>query len=253
MRNFLPVKTLLLLLSILFIWYSCKHEPVDIEGFEINDNTNPQDTVQSTSDTCSSDTVYFENDILPIIISNCAISGCHDAQSAQDGIVLDSYSNIISYGDVRAGSPGNSDLYEVITESDPSKLMPPSSSGRSLSAQQKETIRSWIEQGAKNNSCQNQTGNCDTTNVGFSSNIQVILQNNCLGCHSGTAPQGQVDLSTYTNVKVYADNGRLFGSVNHDSGYTQMPYDGTNDGTPKLDQCKILTIKAWINQGALNN
>ena len=241
MKKVLSLKVLLLLSAI--FWYSCKHEPVDIEGFEINDNT---DTVQ-TSNSCSSDTSYFENDVLPIIASNCAISGCHGNGTASDGVSLENYNSIVNTGDIRTGNPGGSDLYEVITETDPDKLMPPPSSGKSLNAQQIETIRLWIDQGAKNNACIDNS-NCDTLNVGFSSEIQVILQNNCLGCHSGAVPQGQIDLSTYSNVKIYVDNGKLFGAVNHESGYVAMP-----QGQPKLDDCKILTIKAWINQGAQNN
>lgn len=251
MKNILSLKSILLLSSLLVLWYSCKHEPVDIEGFEIENN---QDTTQNnidTTSTCSPDSVYFENDILPIIISNCAMSGCHDAQSAQNGVILNNYSNIVNTGDVRPGNPGNSDLYEVITDTDPADRMPQGMPA--LSQANIDLIRTWIAQGAQNNSCEEQLGNCDTTNVGFSTDIQTILQNNCLSCHSAAAQQGQVDLSNYTNVKVYADNGRLFGAVNHDAGYTQMPYDGTNDGTPRLDECKILTIKAWINQGAQNN
>ena len=47
--------------------------------------------------------ICFERDILPIFISNCTQSGCHNAQSNKSGYVLDSYNNIIKKGIV----PGN--------------------------------------------------------------------------------------------------------------------------------------------------
>src|ERR1017187_4160253 len=55
--------------------------------------------------------ICFERDILPIFISNCTKSGCHNAQSHVGGYVLDNYQNIVSKGIV----PGNyaaSKLYE---------------------------------------------------------------------------------------------------------------------------------------------
>ena len=37
--------------------------------------------------TCSPDTVYFSQTILPLITSNCAMSGCHDAISHKEGVI----------------------------------------------------------------------------------------------------------------------------------------------------------------------
>ena len=40
----------------------------------------------------------FQQDVLPLIVSSCAMSGCHDAASAQEGVVLTSYSTIMNTG-----------------------------------------------------------------------------------------------------------------------------------------------------------
>jgi mono/diheme cytochrome c family protein len=91
---------------------------------------------------------------------------------------------------------------------------------------------------------------CDTTNVSYSKQIVPILQNNCYACHGSgnTAGSGGIDLSTYTALKGWANNGYLVGNVTHASGYVGMPY-----GLPKLPSCEVNTIVAWVNQGAPNN
>jgi len=91
---------------------------------------------------------------------------------------------------------------------------------------------------------------CDTTDVSYSKQVLPILQDNCYSCHGqgNTAGSGGIDLSTYTALKVYAQNGFLVGNVSHAPGYNPMPY-----GLPELPSCEINTITAWVNQGILNN
>lgn len=105
---------------------------------------------------CDPETVYFQEDVLPLIISNCAQSGCHDAASAEDGIVLESFSSIL-YGDdndlVVPGQPGESELIEVILETDPDKVMPPPPA-EPLDPAIVDLIAEWIAQGALNLSCE---------------------------------------------------------------------------------------------------
>src|SRR6185369_2683308 len=94
----------LFLLMTLMFTSACKHEPIlpsavsvtssDYSGNSIDSGTNYSES------TCDPDTVYFANDILPLFISNCAKSGCHDAASHQEGIILDTYSHIISTGNI---------------------------------------------------------------------------------------------------------------------------------------------------------
>ena len=94
------------------------------------------------------------------------------------------------------------------------------------------------------------SANCDTTNVTYSITIRSILQTySCLGCHSGTgASGGNIILDNFNSVKTYAQNGRLYGSINHAPGYVAMPQGGS-----KLSSCNILKIKKWIDLGMLNN
>ena len=90
-------------------------------------------------------------------------------------------------------------------------------------------------------------GVCDTTNVTYSSTIAPILNSSCNSCHSGSAPSGNIDLSNYSNVKLQADNGALYGSMSHDPNWSQMPQGGN-----KLDDCTLQKVKVWIDKGVPN-
>ena len=90
--------------------------------------------------------------------------------------------------------------------------------------------------------------NCNTSMVSFSSTVSGIINTHCLGCHGANNPSAGFSLNTYNGVKAKVDDGRLFGAINHSPGFTPMP-----EGSPKLSQCDINKIKAWIDAGALNN
>jgi len=92
---------------------------------------------------------------------------------------------------------------------------------------------------------------CDTTVTNFSTQIKPILQANCYSCHANAYAAGSgsgIKLQDYTDVKSYADNGKLVGSIVHASGFFAMPKNG---GT--LSSCDIKIIKSWITRGTLNN
>jgi hypothetical protein len=90
---------------------------------------------------------------------------------------------------------------------------------------------------------------CDTTNVTYTSTIVGIINTySCLSCHSGGTPIGGFSLEDYSHVKAKVDDGRLFGAINHSPGFTPMP-----NGLPKMNQCDIDKVKAWIDAGAPNN
>jgi hypothetical protein len=112
---------------------------------------------------CSQE-VSFKNDVNPILQANCL--SCHDGKG--EGAVASGF-NVQSYDDLMKGTkfgkvvePGDSlssSLYRLIDhQADPKIQMPPHhdqtvASGKmsSLSGVQINTIKTWIDQGAKNN------------------------------------------------------------------------------------------------------
>ena len=89
---------------------------------------------------------------------------------------------------------------------------------------------------------------CDTTNVSYEEFIAPTMQTFCNSCHSVAAPSAGIITATYEGLKVVALDGRLVGSINHETGYSPMP-----QAQPKLQECIRLKIKAWVDDGALDN
>ena len=189
----------------------------------------------------SIDRACFTRDILPVLVSRCATSGCHDATSHKSGYTFTSYTTTMK--SVSAGNPGNSRLYQAINLTSGENRMPPS--GRSqLTVAEIDSIGSWISYGALNETC---VEPCDTINpVTFSGTIWPILQSSCTGCHSGTSAGGGIVLASYADVHVIASNGSLINSLKG-AGVIQMPKGGS------FSTCRIRQFEIWINNGFLNN
>jgi hypothetical protein len=71
-------------LTILFevtlgVFTSCTHDPID-----------PVDPPLAGA--CDLDTVYFQNNVLPVLVANCASSGCHSDNNLMDAINRVNYS-----------------------------------------------------------------------------------------------------------------------------------------------------------------
>ncbi len=181
----------------------------------------------------------FTGEVLPIFISNCGMTGCHNSNERAAGLNLTSYSSIME--GIKPGYPQFSEIYKVIKGSHPS--MPPQNP---LNKEQVQTIRAWIESGAKNtNNCSN---NCDTNSVSRLKNITPILNKWCVGCHNSSNALGGVNLSTYSSIVLSIPNNKFMGSINHESGISPMPKNGN-----KLSDCEIKTIQIWINAGYPDN
>jgi hypothetical protein len=219
---------------------ACTHDPIvdSPNGSETGGST---DNGNSGSTPCNNNGVIcFESNVMPIFQSSCAQQGCHNATSRREGLVLDSYVNIMKKG-IAPGNANQSKLYRVLF-ADGEDQMPPQGP---LTAAQKDSIRLWIDQGAKNTT--NCNCSCDTTRFEFSTIIQPLINTNCGGCHSTATHSGNIDLSSYTAIKANAINGKLLGSVMHTTGYVAMPEGG------KLSDCQISQIANWINAGEPNN
>lgn len=248
--------TLSFILIVLFTlsFEACKHKPIRPSTTGTNTGSGNTGNGNNTGNgsgngsgggstiqhPCDPDTVYFERQILPLIVSNCSMDGCHSAQTQADDIVLTNYQNIRA--EVEPYDPWDSELYECLFDTD--DLMPPPPRAP-LSTANKDLIRTWILQGAKNLSCD---AACDTSNISFAQDILPLIQNKCTGCHSTNNPLGGVVLENHTDVRASAVNGGLMGTILHTTGYNLMPPSGG-----ALPSCEVNMIQKWINSGMPNN
>jgi hypothetical protein len=183
----------------------------------------------------------FTRDILPVIVSRCATTSCHDAVTHRSGYNYTTYSGIL--GSVSLGNAGSSRLYRAITASSGESKMPPSNSPQ-LTVAEIDSIGKWIGYGALNENCGEV---CDTINpVTFSGTIWPAIQTSCVGCHSGSSPSGNILLASYNNVAVVASNGVLINSLKG-TGVPQMPVGSS------FSSCRIRQFEIWIKNGYLNN
>lgn len=112
----LPKHLLLLLVLGTFLYFACKREPVPTlpektqivitpDGDTIyitnTDTVYINNPTPLTSHPCSPDTVYFEQQLLPILQSNCASPNCHDNITHEEGVWLTSYEFTLTTGIIR--------------------------------------------------------------------------------------------------------------------------------------------------------
>ena len=64
-----------------------------------------------------------------------------------------------------------------------------------------------------------------TSTVSYAQQVVPMFQQYCYSCHSGSFPSGNT-MGTYATDKAIAQNGKLYGSVNHCSRL--FPYAGRN-------------------------
>ncbi|MFZ4463097.1 MAG: hypothetical protein ACOYN5_04580 [Bacteroidales bacterium] len=220
--------------SILLFTVSCKHEPDIVSGVP-----------SLIENTCNQDSVYFQTEILPLLISSCATSGCHESGSGGEAFPITDYASIVRK--VKPGNAKKSELYKVINRSIPELRMPPAPR-QPLSQAFIAKFGDWIDQGALNNVCNDD--NCsDTLDViTFSRHISPMVQNYCQGCHSGNKPGGDIRLTNYAEIVNSVTNGKFVGSIKHLSGYKEMPKNQN-----KLSDCKIRQVELWIESGTPEN
>ncbi len=188
--------------------------------------------------------ICFETEILPIFVSSCSTSGCHNAIDRADGYDLTYYGGIMK-GIKPFNLNGSKHLKYMKKRGD--DQMPPLPS-EPVSPENINLIEEWINKGAPNTTnCEGSA--CDSLlNVSYSFDIQPIMETYCNGCHNGPSAGGGYDLTNYNGVKSSVNNGSFLGSIYHDYGYELMPQNGN-----KLPTCRIKMIEVWIAEGPLNN
>jgi hypothetical protein len=234
MKTILRKCTPIIITLITFTLFSCtKYE---IPGKQAPEKDPENDPVMNS--TCDPDTIYFQNTILPLVVSSCGTTGCHDQASQRHGIILTDYASMIRTGKITPGDPNNSEFLESIAGGEDDLMPPPPLDP--LSSAQIQMIRQWIAQGAQNNSC---FDGCDTSISTFSGQIWPMMEAYCTGCHSVSAPGGGVVIADYTDLVSLAENGSLMGAARYESGYVNMPPN------QQLSECNISLLQKWIDDG----
>lgn len=97
--------------------------------------------------------------------------------------------------------------------------------------------------------------------VSFSADIQPILNNNCVTCHSVGAvnqtPYWTADVSYETVLELIEEGGIVPGDAEGSELMEMLNFDeNSNNPMPPegpMASINISLFEAWINQGALNN
>lgn len=182
--------------------------------------------------------VCFSSEVLPLFQSYCAQSGCHNSVSRKEGVITDSYANIMK--GISANKPNSSKYYTVITNGS----MPPNGSAK-LSTAQVEIIKKWINEGAKNTTCASAV--CDSTQITYNNGLSQLFATNCNGCHGVAPGAGNVVLSDYASAKATGINMKtnFLSAINFTAttASKNMPPSG------KMSSCQVAQVTKWINNG----
>lgn len=94
-----------------------------------------------------------------------------------------------------------------------------------------------------------ESANCaSVTNPAFSTDVLPLLNAKCNNCHAGSSASAGIRLDSFTEVTRHVNSGTLMGSINHASGFSPMPKNGS-----KMPSCEIQKIQDWITAGAGSN
>ncbi len=175
---------------------------------------------------------------------------CHRGASSPAGYDLSSYDNVMAGGRVLAGNSTGSTLFQRINNNS----MPPG--GPALSAEVKQAIATWIQNGAKNDApVGGVVGGGQAPpplpplEPKFSSIMANIIATRCLSCHDTVQRKGGVVLQQYSALMNEVESGRADRSKLYEVlQKNEMPASG-----PPLSFEQKETVRQWINMGAANN
>lgn len=81
--------------------------------------------------------------------------------------------------------------------------------------------------------------------VSFSQQIEPLMNQSCVGCHSSSSQSGGYNFEGYINIANQAN--QILGAMQAD-GFQLMPIGG-----PPLSDSLIKHFQCWIEQGTLDN
>lgn len=259
---------------------SVAHAMLELEGISLPPFRKParpeaKTTEDVPGDSPGSDAVSFVSEVAPILASKCG--QCH-IQGSRGGFSTANYTALMrgpSEGVVVfAGDVPSSRLIETIETGD----MP--RGGARVSAQELETLKKWIQEGAKfDGQDPMQTLTAGTSNpapmpaanpapkinrptgketVSFSEDIAPLLVENCSGCHlDAMQTRGGLRMDTFAQLIRGGDSGSMITPGRGEASLLIKKLRGTaSDGQrmpmnrPPLSDDSITLISKWIDEGA---
>src|SRR5262245_49941766 len=97
----------------------------------------------------SADVLLYNRDVRPILAENCF--ACHGPDSAarKADLRLDQRQSAVDRGAILPGQPDDSEMLRRILSDNADESMPPPATKKTLTAEQKETLKRWIAAGAE--------------------------------------------------------------------------------------------------------
>ena len=212
----------------------------------------------------------YNRDVRPVLARACI--ACHGPSEGtrQADLRLDTEAFID-----RVVVPGDADaspLFQRLTTGDQVMKMPPVASGRSLTDEQIDLVRRWIDGGAAYGELAEDAPALPERVVDFAREVRPILSQNCFTCHGPDEAGRQRGLRLDVAEGPFADRGAFGGPVivpgdadasllihrvGADDARVRMPYrlglntpvmPGTDEDALSADE--IETLRLWIDQGA---
>ena len=212
----------------------------------------------------------YNRDVRPVLARACI--ACHGPSEGtrQADLRLDTEAfidRVVVPGDAEA-----SPLFQRLTTGDQVMKMPPVASGRSLTDEQIDLVRRWIDGGAAYGELAGDAPALPERIVDFAREVRPILSQNCFTCHGPDEAGRQRGLRLDVAEGPFADRGQFGGPVivrgnadesllihrvGADDARVRMPYrlglntpvmPGTDEDALSADE--IETLRLWIDQGA---
>ena len=206
--------------------------------------------------------IDYNSDVRPILAQACF--SCHGSNelARQADLRFDTRQFVDTH--VVAGDADASTLFQRLTTEEPIGRMPPISTGRTLTDDQVNTVRLWIESGAEWGS---ELADADVSAVqvtdrfiNFEREVRPILSQNCFSCHGPDEQGRQRGLRLDVEDGLYGDRAQFGGPVIVPGNaadsllYQRITADSATNRMPRggeaLSEGEVETIKIWIDQGA---
>ena len=169
-------------------------------------------------------------------IFNSSCTNCHSTNNPSAGLSLSNYYETMISETVIPGDSDGSDLFERIENGN----MPPGPND--LSNNEIDLIKQWIDNGSYISSY-----------VEYEYQVQPVLNDRCISCHSTSNPLGGLSLANYSDVVAGTENGLIVDPCSSDSSdlYNRISTGNMPPGPNDLTQAQINLIMNWIDEGAI--